>query len=463
MRKIKKILLMMGFMVYLCACGISESKQNPVEGQDTSVTEYSLEKEDDETKSKKKEKDNDKGLSILCEKDGFGCSTKDGYYYLTAEDVVELKDGNYASHLMYMDFATKQEIYLCNNAGCKHNSVDCSSVYLQNEFTPETTRFFVYEGYLYILSKKPDESGTTSIIYEEEVAIESTPNILYRAELDGTNRKEFYTFDSDVTIEDIVVGGDSGIYLVVKTIKTNESGNKTYSTSEDRKIIYVDFEKKEEKEICSLDFGEEITWEVMGAYDQNLVLSGFDYGSNNSRDDVEEDAYKKADTVYATLDLKNQNLKKVYRINNNTDHTEVVRENMLYVSDDNTNKISSVELTTGKKKKIAKLPQSCIYKIVGDMLCCHSWDWTSDYTFYYVNIATGEVTHSPLVNKCNGWSLDFVAELENQVLVIYDYKATTNNDGSYEIERYQHGLISKEDLYAGNDKYEKITMIGKGK
>ena len=48
------------------------------------------------------------------------------------------------------------------------------------------------------------------------------------------------------------------------------------------------------------------------------------------------------------------------------------------------------------------------------------------------------------------------------MLVIYDYEATANGDGSYEITRYQYGLISQEDLFAGRDTFRKINMIGEG-
>ena len=56
-------------------------------------------------------------LQLLNDSDHLAnCYTKDGYYYLT-EDSTELADGTWGTHLMYMDFTTKQEVYLCSNAG----------------------------------------------------------------------------------------------------------------------------------------------------------------------------------------------------------------------------------------------------------------------------------------------------------------------------------------------------------
>ena len=82
-----------------------------------------------------------------------------------------------------------------------------------------------------------------------------------------------------------------------------------------------------------------------------------------------------------------------------------------------------------------------------------------------MDVNTGEISYSSLVNKSLGWSLDFRAVLDSEVLVIYDYEALPSefNDGAYEILRYQYGLISKSDLFAGNANYRPIRMIGKGR
>ena len=52
--------------------------------------------------------------------------------------------------------------------------------------------------------------------------------------------------------------------------------------------------------------------------------------------------------------------------------------------------------------------------------------------------------------------------LDRDVLVVYDYEATPSGGGAYEITLYQYGLISQEDLMAGNDNFRKINMIGRG-
>ena len=69
------------------------------------------------------------------------CYTEDGYYYL-CNDETKLKGGDWGGHLMYMDYATRQEIYLCSTAGCKHDSLDCPAM-LSSEDFPISTIFLI--------------------------------------------------------------------------------------------------------------------------------------------------------------------------------------------------------------------------------------------------------------------------------------------------------------------------------
>ena len=46
--------------------------------------------------------------------------------------------------------------------------------------------------------------------------VESNKAVLYKLNLDGTNREKIYTFDDNATIEDFVIGSGNGIYLIAK-------------------------------------------------------------------------------------------------------------------------------------------------------------------------------------------------------------------------------------------------------
>lgn len=399
--------------------------------------------------------------------DSSDCTTENGYYYLT-EETVELKDGNYGSHLMYMDFAAGREIYLCSTAGCKHDSADCPAVFLYDDFPTVSSRLFVFQDNLYILSREYDDDGSVSQVIGDDYAVEKKPAALYRAGLDGTERQKVYTFDPDLTLEDIIMENDSGIYVITKKLSADKDGNQTYTTSSERKLMFLDLQSFTIKEICPMTFDDNFSWHAIGCCRYGLVMCGTDFGRELSRDERwnDDDAYRElylnSFEVYALLDINSGEMKELCRQANRNDNSVKIIGDSLYISSDENQDIEEINMKTGQKKKLCSLPQNLIMDVLGDTLCCRDWDLTKDHKWYFVNTKTGGITHSELVNKCNGWSLDFQGETSSDVLFIYDYDAETTDNETYDIHQYKYALISKEDLFAGRNNYRKIEMIGPG-
>ena len=140
------------------------------------------------------------GLQLLATQNDEGCHTKDGYYYYTFEPT-KLSDGNYGLHLMYMDFQALQEVYLCSNAGCSHDSVDCTAVLPYDSFYIGSTLLFTWQDSLYLLSKRQDDDGSMAASFSADVLgsqssdTEGSAAVLYRANLDGTGRETVHMFD----------------------------------------------------------------------------------------------------------------------------------------------------------------------------------------------------------------------------------------------------------------------------
>src|SRR5699024_7781011 len=118
-------------------------------------------------------------------------NTENGYYYIT-EEAMALKDDSYAHHLFYVDFKTKQEVHLCNDSSCRHDTHTCTAVLPEGEFEGDSN-LFVYQDQLYILSRPYDHDGSSSVmVVGDESFFESQPAVLYRMELDGSNREIVY-------------------------------------------------------------------------------------------------------------------------------------------------------------------------------------------------------------------------------------------------------------------------------
>lgn len=411
------------------------------------------------------------GLQLLSNCYGeSACNTGNGYYYLTTE-TKKLRDGNYGTHLMYMDFVSGREVYLCSTAGCKHDSLDCPAVFSYDDFPVSTTILFIFGDHLYILSREYDSDGSVSqdtmTTGRNGSSVESQPAVLYRANLDGTGREKIFTFDAALTLEDKFVGNDKGIYVITKKLSTDKDGNETYTTSSERKLMFVNLNTLSLDEICSMDFNDHISWQIIDCSPNDFLLSGVDFGREVSRDeiwdeDLHKELYKNSFRVYALLSRDGGKPKELARQSNKCDNSAKLLGENLYLSSEDNQSIDALNIQTGEKKTLCTLPQNLMMDTLGDMLCCRGWDLAGDPIWYFVDTKTGAVTKTPLVIPCNGWSIDFRCETKTDVLFVYDYDATETERGSYEIHRYKHALISKDDLFAGKDNYRKIEMVGPG-
>lgn len=467
MKKVISILCVTVLILGMCACGnIVTGVQDGISKEPGSSTVTS--EMQNGTKEAPVAVD---GLSMLAGDSYAHCNTEEGYYYITEKEIC-LKDGGYATHLMYIDFATQQEIYLCSDAGCSHDDESCGAVLKNDEFPWGSCKIFIWNGNLYILSKEYDSDGTVGIDMSMGAAggyeTEASQASLYRMNMDGTGRKRIYTFDDGLTLEDVIFAEGDCIYFVTKKLDTTVEGGTSVTSSTDRTLVCFTLGDGKLKEVLPLDFGDGVIWQVVGCYDRSLVLEGISYADGSNADatmsqDEWENVYSKSQSVFATLDLDSSVLNQVYHIQNTGVHSSANRDGFLYVSIESTGTIEKLDLRTGEKNNLASLKQTNICGMVGNKLICRTWDMTSDYTLYFVDTASGEVSHCGLVNKYNGWPLEVVGETKNNAIVVYDYKADAHADGSYEIYQYKIALLAKEDLYMGNGNYRPIQMIREGR
>lgn len=412
------------------------------------------------------------GLTSLIQRTGLFdryCSTEDGFYYLTEEDSL-LADGSYAPHLMYMDYATCQEVYLCSDSSCQHNTEDCTSVLAG---ASSDGRIFTWNGYLYFLDRPFDTSGSTiiNILGDSGSAnVEADQAKLYRMNLDGSGRECIYSFDADATVEDVALGDDSGIYFVTKKLGASDSGSGTYTTASDRRLICLNPGSGKAKTVCSLDFGDGLNWEIIGSSDDQVILKACQYPDGMTEEEaaaLDENSYldllENSRIVYASLELSTGEKTQVYsQTSGGNSPAEAVLDGCLYASNESSQDIVKIDLATGEKSTLCSLENNDLYGTLGNYLCCTSHDLTADYGYYLVNVETGEISHCSLTNQALGWRLDLMAMAKDRALVVYDYEYTPLGDDSYDITRYQYGLISMDDLLHSVPNYTPIQMVGEG-
>ncbi len=471
MKKWFSALLVFGISLSLCACGGSGS---PREGSFPGVVPQSITpgSETPEVPGGSggseigRNKTAEGGLTLLYHMQGqnTACCTENGYYYLTLEEE-RLTDGRHARHLMYMDFATRQEIYLCSDASCTHDTADCASVFPSDEFS-YSTALFVWHDSLYILSKEQDRDGSAvvGILGESSgPAVEASPTALYRAGLDGTDREKVYAFDADLTVEDLVLGDESGLYFVTKKVTTQQSDGSTYLTSSERKLVRLDPSSGKETPLLSLNLGNDVDWDIMACTGRKLVLFGIDFGRQVSAEERHADdrtLYDTASDVFMTLNVDTGAYSEIYHVYAPKSRSYAADQDHLYYSVDGDGRITSVDLVTGVQKTLCEISQDAIWGMAGGRLYTRDG---SDQTLYFIDTDTGEISHCGLVEKSTGFSLQIIASAGDQVLVIYDSDVTPKSDGSFTVHGYRYALISREDLFHGRDGFLPIQMIGSGR
>lgn len=461
MKKWIVMILMLSLLMTLCAC--FGQKDN------SSVINTKTASNDDLASFSNEASNDDNKLTLLTDDLYLHCNTQNGYYYIS-DEMKELKDGSYGSVIMYMDFATEKEVYLCSNTGCKHDTESCTAIISEDDFTLEFGKIFVYNNYLYLLNRGVDTDGTVSIDLFETGAVsaESTPCTLYRMNLDGMGREKIYTFDDGVTAEEMVMGCKNGLYFVTKELKDEINGAVTTTVAMERKIIRYDLDTGNVSDVASMELDGGSYWRIIGCADNSVVLEGVEYGESISEtDDYTADEWSRifgnSKTKYVNLNLSDGSRTDIYSVKNDSGHSGVVLDGKLYISEGASDEIIQIDLNSGTEKVLTALRQNNICDTVGDALVCRTWNMTEDYSLYFVDTVTGEISHSELVNQRNGWALELMGETEEDVLVIYDYAADELSDGAFEIEQYKYALISKDDLYSGRASFRSIDMIGRGR
>lgn len=477
----KKIII--ATIVSICLVFTGCSTGQPKEEKQINVKETGRQKKNN-TKAdntlKEKENTKNNNLQLLC-KESMRFMSEAGYYYIT-EDSKELKGELWGRHIMYMDFATKQEVYLCAEPGCKHNDKKCTAVLPEGEFG-ERCLIFTWNNTLYIVSKSYementvttdylwDENGENSGVKGVDISTE-VPSVLYSMGLDGTNRTKEYVFEQGVKLDDVVLCDENNIYFATKKINTYSNKENTFYTASNQELVKYQTKDSKLEKVCSLEFEDDIRWYIEGCHDSNVILRGRKYNKNLSREEEikldKEESWKylnDSKIVYAGLDLAQGSIKEIYSLKNdpNSDNSTIILDDYLYVSKEKTGEIEKVNIETGNIQKLAKLKQGYISGTLSDKLYCTSWNGKEDHTIYFVDVNSGKTEHCTLVNHCNGWDLEIIGETGNQVLAIYDYDAEKGEEeGGYDIKRKQYGLIDKKDLYQSKDRFEKIKMKGAG-
>lgn len=128
---------------------------------------------------------------------GLACGSKEGYYSIYSNE-----DG--MTNIMYVDYKTKKQIYLCDKSECNHDNEKCTS-FIDFKYAAMEKMLLCDDKYLYLITSEYNNTNgiSTSISYGEFGATnEDQPTTIYRMNLDGSNKKLLATLNTGESLSD---------------------------------------------------------------------------------------------------------------------------------------------------------------------------------------------------------------------------------------------------------------------
>ena len=376
----------------------------------------------------------------------YGAGNTNGYYDIDSRiwDLgSQMSSGEMDSNIVYIDYATKNRVYLCNDPSCRHNNDSCTS------YIKAASSVIVFPvGNEKIVCLRFGKEGDVA-------SNESLAGIIVMQK-NGSDRKEICTLDPKETFaQPLYVASDgSRIYIVIQ--KTVGVGKIT------RSLYSVDITTGEREEIVEIPnnyylstvYDDCFLFTDIGASPTALVeysLSGKEFIKRIEGVSGIFDGSRSLDIKY-DIDITD-----IFMINEAHSITVVVSD-----------------------AKDGSVVEYGPFELEDDHAFVSVSDFIDDHVFVmYVsnvsasfptqhwlslNLSTGEIKESSLFHSSDGKLVGIYADAGDKYLVGYDTKPATltyyDREGvAHEVyypEYLSYALIKKTDYYANNGIFEPI-------
>lgn len=373
---------------------------------------------------------------------------RDGYFYIRESSGSNKTFAN----IMYYDYDTKKEVYLCNKPNCNHTENTCNS---HLEFS-ETNELFYYNNYLYFINTQISDS----IVYENldgttSGGSEKSPTTIYRMNLDGTNKIKLFTVPSGTTMSmPYIIKGDTMYsFLENYEIKNNSS----IVTS--KKLIAINLNTGKYETIID---GTDKSF--LGVYQDKILLRKVDYKEDPNKFKNDDKGYFKnlenSTVKIVLLDLSNKKEKNIYEDTyQNLKILEVYKDGIYFIGKDSKN-LEYINIDTTKKETIKELSDTgvTISNIIDDKILLH---YRKLQKAEYIDLKSKNTTSFTLTD--NNHNLVEILSSNNDyyfvgIETIYgDDYTTWAGTTSKRVLGTNYALIKKADYWASRPNYIKMT------
>lgn len=388
---------------------------------------------------------------------GLGSGNSKGFYRVS-QDLNE-GDMTYAL-LLYVDYATKQEVPLCAKPSCAHKSDDCTAYLPGGSFEykilAEEDRLFLF--YL------PMGGGAMGEFRDGTAA---TP-CLYAMKADGTGRTKLLDLPTGAQVFEPIVYGGGKIYAGAETTRMENPGSGlAQSVTENRRLVVFNTIEKTMENVCPLHYFDLL----VGAYDGRLLLKRFDFTEDPNA--LGESAYN---TLFAKTPVRlvsrdpatGEEIELIAGKGGDLDDLRVAGENVFIGGPAST--IRRLTLSDNQVSVLTdKLPagKHCLEAADDRVLVTYinNKEVNADVTdVLQVDNATGAVTPMALFTENPRGVVPILARIGNQYLVVYDYryeeKKTWAGTNQVEIKGWKCALIDVADYWNNKKAYTPIKNSG---
>lgn len=384
-----------------------------------------------------------------------GDGNDDGYYRLLRND-----DGY--TNILYTDYSTGKEVYLCNKPECHHKDDTCTS-YLNNG---DIAELFVYKDHLYLI----ENSASEVMVFNDDgssTTKKQTGPCIYQMDLDGQNKKEIYQLKEGYSFEtgDLVLDGND-LYLSITKEESIEVESHSHMQVQTSNELYkIDLENGQAQKMIDLYDG--LSDRNISAVDgRKIILSGYYCQEDPQKylDKQDYDGYDKAmmnsQPLYEVYDIDTQE-KQTFQLKNESSG-EYYHGKLYSLDEEN---VEMFDLSTQKTKKLLSLPKGYTYNsdLVNNWFIIHQWKDQKFQKTYYINLDNPNLKELKQYTKAPKEPVSILSVGTNQLFVMYDrdggYEKTWAGTMQYEVKKEYRGLISFDDFFNNQKNYKKVSMI----
>lgn len=381
-----------------------------------------------------------------------GDGNEQGFYRIKSTDNGK---GDIYSNLLYTDYQSRKEIYLCDKPECRHNNASCTSYYPGLD---AVTQLIVHKKHIYLIANEDFRRN-------EQQEYVSVPPRIIQMDLDGKHQRELMKLPAGFSFsyEDMAVADDM-LYIPVEKTENVSTDSDSINTAavqviREKQLYAIRLDSGKYKAVVNLK-NKQIIGSMGG---RELVVNAYHYKTDPKKllDQGDFAGYEavtqQADITYERISVDTGRVIKSHEAD--AELLGIFAYDSVYYTDD-TGCLKQLDMKTGRVKKLKQLDASSVNLMYAD----------EQQLFLYINekeyiYSLKEKTLLPHTLKLPDTQepIRLLGETSTMYYVIYaqtgKVKRTWAGTDQYEAASYSYGFIKKEDYWKNKASFLPVETL----